>query len=518
MIWPHGSLEAKRIRKRSGSVCLGVAACLLAMGALASSALASEGIESFVTTTSTTQAGGHPNLTTSFKLENPGAPEAAQNVIFNAPQGVFGNPNAINECALVEFALDQCPSVSQAGLVTLHANYKGSPNYLLGTAPLYDVVPSNGATAEFAFIVPMLNIPISIPVAVRTASDYGLRFTVKDITQLTPLAAAELTFWGFPAESGHDQERFPRGAPGNPAGCVERSNTSCIGEATPASIPVHPLTDNPTTCTENPLATSLEVQTYHDPADSSRQESSYPRTEGCEKETFYPVLYASPTTDQTDSATGVDVELTDPQPLGFSASPSELKEAIVSLPAGFTINPDAADGQSACTDAQGNFKSEGPAECPDDSKIGTFSIGTKALSGPLQGSVFIGEPEQGDQYRLFLTASGFGINAKLVGMVRPNPETGQLTVEFPELPQAPFDEFQLHLFSGERSLMATPLSCTVYTTSAEFYPWDAALAEQESSQSFGLQLWSKQQPVPRSSASIQPEPGSRHDGSNCRLL
>ena len=169
MIWPHGSLEVKRIRKRSGSVCLGVAACLLAMGALASSALASEGIESFVTTTSTTQAGGHPNLTTSFKLENPGAPEAAQNVIFNAPQGVFGNPSAINECALVEFALDQCPSVSQAGLVTLHANYKGSPNYLLGTAPLYDVVPSNGATAEFAFIVPTLNIPISIPVAVRTA-------------------------------------------------------------------------------------------------------------------------------------------------------------------------------------------------------------------------------------------------------------------------------------------------------------------------------------------------------------
>ena len=66
----------------------------------------------------------------------------------------------------------------------------------------------------------------------------------------------------------------------------------------------------------------------------------------------YPVLYASPTTDQTDSATGVDVELTDPQPLGFSASPSGLKEAIVSLPAGFTINPDAADGHSSCADAQ----------------------------------------------------------------------------------------------------------------------------------------------------------------------
>ena len=34
------------------------------------------------------------------------------------------------------------------------------------------------------------NIPITIPVAVRTTSDYGLRFTVSDITQLTPLASA----------------------------------------------------------------------------------------------------------------------------------------------------------------------------------------------------------------------------------------------------------------------------------------------------------------------------------------
>ena len=156
------------------------------------------------------------------------------------------------------------------------------------------------------------------------------------------------------------------------------------------------------------------------------------------------------------------------------------------MPEGFTINPDAADGQAECTEAQANFNSEGPAACPDTSKIGTFSIGTPALPERLEGSVYLGEPKPGDQYRLFMMASGFGINAKIVGSVKPNPTTGQLSAEFPNLPQAPFEDFQLHLFSGERGLMATPTACTIYTVAAEFYPWNASLAEQESSQTFGL--------------------------------
>ncbi len=86
-----------------------------------------------------------------------------------------------------------------------------------------------------------------------------------------------------------------------------------------------------------------------------------------------------------------------------------------------------------------------------------------------------------------MMASGFGINAKIVGSVKPNPETGQLKAEFTDLPQAPFEDFQLHLFSGERALMATPTHCTVYTVSAEFYPWNQSLAEQGTSQVFGLE-------------------------------
>ncbi len=435
-------------------------------------------------------AGGHPNLTTSFSLENPGTPEAAENVIFNAPGGLFGNPYAITHCTSADFGLDQCPSNSQAGLITVYANYKGNPNFLLGTAPLFDVEPLGEETALFAFIVPVLNIPINIPVAVRTGSDYGLRFTVKDITQLTPLASAKLTFWGYPAlggANGHNSERFPKGAPGEPSNCPESTTTACIGAQIPASIPPEPLTDNPTTCTGEPLSTTLEVQTYQDPTHLSRKEGEYPATTACDIEVFTPVLYANPTTTETDSPSGLNIELSAPQFLGFAASPSEIKAATVTLPEGFTINPDAADGQTACTEAEAKFGSEGPAECPDSSKIGTFQVDTEALPAPLTGSVYIGEPKPGEQYRLFEIASGFGINVKLVGSIRPNLVTGQDTAVFSNLPQVPFNEFQLHLFSGERALMATPNRCSIYTTTAEFYPWNGSLAEQESKQVFSLE-------------------------------
>ena len=437
---------------------------------------------------STPQAGGHPDLVTSFELESPGAPEAAQNVIFNAPTGVFGNPQAITLCRASDFALDQCPPNSQAGLITLHANYKGNPDYVLGTAPIYSIVPqAEEETARFSFVVPTLGLPIAIPVRVRTTTDYGLRFTVKDISQLTPLASARLIFWGFPAGKSHEPERFPQGSPGNPPGCPGAEGPTCVPfPGAEASIEPQPLTDNPTICTGEALSSSLEVETYADPQNRSRAAATYPPIDGCEKEVFKPVLQASPTTNETDSASGLNLDLKAPQFLTKAAAPSEIKAATVTFPEGFTVNPDAADGQTECKEAQVNFRSEGPAECPDTSKIGTFSIGTPALPERLEGDVYIGEPKPGDQYRLYLTSHGFGIYSKLVGSVKPDPITGRLTAEFLDLPQAPFEDFQLHLFSGERGLMATPNRCAIYTVEAEFYPWNTTLAEQDTSQTFSL--------------------------------
>ena len=314
------------------SITAAIAASVaLALGAV-SPALAQEQITSFETTSSDVRAGGHPDLTTSFTLDEPGVEEAAMNVIFNAPEGVFGNINAVTNCIPSDFALDKCPPNSQIGLITVHANYSGDQNFLLGTAPMYDVSPQADQTALIQFNVPTLDIPISIPVTVRTGDDFGLRFKVSDITQLTPLASVNLIIWGFPASELHNAERFPAGSPGKPAGCPGLEDASCNPTPTKPSIPNQPFTDNPTHCSGEELATELLVETYQDPGNFSRALGAYPEVEECERETFKPLLQGRPTTDETDSAAGLDLNLSAKQFEGFAASPSEIKSAVVTFP------------------------------------------------------------------------------------------------------------------------------------------------------------------------------------------
>ena len=201
-------------------------------------------IEDFKTTATESEAGSHPDLHTHFKLGNDGgATEVAKNISFDAPRGLFGNPRVLTQCTALDFSQQQCPSDAQVGYVELHSGFeeievepdpenepgikvKKTVPGLLGVAPIFTVEPGPEEAARFAFYVPTLNIPIAIPVTVRSATDYGLRFTVSNITQAVPLNEADLTFWGFPAATktepqSHDQERFAKGVPGNPAGCTK---------------------------------------------------------------------------------------------------------------------------------------------------------------------------------------------------------------------------------------------------------------------------------------------------------
>src|SRR4029079_8128197 len=101
---------------------------------------------------------------------------------------------------------------------------------------------------------------------------------------------------------------------------------------------------------------------------------TYPEITNCEQQTFQPVFNVDVTNHSADSPSGFAIKLTATQPRVSSAAPSQIRSPTLLLPEGLTINPDAADGQGECTDAEVNFDSEGPAECPDLAKMGTFDI------------------------------------------------------------------------------------------------------------------------------------------------
>ena len=470
---PHA---AGRVRGRP------VAAVALMIGALAGPAQASESISAFTVGSSNTQAGGHPDLTTSFGLESPGKPEAAKEISVNLPAGMFGNPGAIVRCSAGDFALNQCSAGAQVGLVTLYANHEGNEHFLLGTAPVYSLDPTSEAqTALLGFTAPTVNVPISIPVDVRSGSDYGLTLHVSGIPQSIPLGFASFTFWGFPAGSEHDVDRFPPGSPGSPPGCPGLDSTACLSSPHPkAGEIVLPFIDNPSVCTGQPLVASLTVRTYQDPGNATTLPAEFPASTGCEKPKFDPVFNVGLTTDETDAPSGLDIQLIADQFVDLAPSPSQMRAATITLPEGISINPDAADGQSSCSDLQAGFGSELAGVCPDRSKIGTVEVHTPALEAPLVGSLYIGEPRPGDQYRVFMVFDGFGIHAKLPVSVQPDPQTGQLKMSVTDLPQLPFEEFDLHLFASDRGLVATPTQCGFYSADASFVPWNDKLAPQHS--------------------------------------
>ena len=104
----------------------------------------------------------------------------------------------------------------------------------------------------------------------------------------------------------------------------------------------------------------------------------------------------------------------------------------------------------------------------------------------MNGSIYIGEPKPGNQYRFFMIVDGFGIHAKLVGTFRPDPATGQVTAYFEDLPQVPFDDFDVHLFASDRGLVATPTTCRIYERRSVFFPWNRLCRKSTRAQIFSI--------------------------------
>jgi hypothetical protein len=335
--------------------------------------------------------------------------------------------------------------------------------------------------ARMAFVVPILDVPVIMPINVRSDSDYGLRISVNAISQTVALSSAFLNIWGFPADKEHDSNRFDPGHPGAPPGCPGALTVTCTEAPFPhAGETVRPFIDNPSICSEQPLPVSVDVTTYQDP-NPTHVVSTYPATTGCENQKFDPLLQAKLTTPEADAPAGLDLQLKAEQFLaGRAPSQSTLRTATLALPEGLSVNPDAADGQTSCSAEQARFGTNLAGACPDNAKIGTVEVHTPALENPLLGSLYIGEPLPGNQYRVFMIFDGLGIHAKLVADVHPDPQTGQITMSVEDIPQVPFEEFDLHLFASDRGLMATPTQCRIYTTDSTFVPWNASLSPQHS--------------------------------------
>jgi hypothetical protein len=525
----------RTVSRRSvlGGALAALAALTLLCMALADRAEAKAPIYSFETTPTSAQAGGHGDLLVSIGFRPDLSPEVPcecnepKDITVNLPPGVFGIPQNIPRCTLAEFSLGECPVESQVGVA-----------FLVGTSlAVFNMVPRSDQAALLATETPSIGArPIYTSFTVRTESDFGLESKSFGIPRVISIEKLNFLFWGIPGDPIHDALRFPMGGWGEAVGdfaakargqfgCFGRDTTSqlvaginplrepdgiCadIGTdgvqpaVTPYNETVEPFLNFPTRCS-GPLESNLDVLAYD--LESDHAPTGFPAISGCDVLSFDPTLAAKPTTTEADSPSGLDVELSIPEPTSpYAPSPSQIHATAMTLPEGFTINSNAADGKVSCTDEQARFGTRGQAQCPEHSKIGTLEIHSSALPGILPGAIYLGEPLPGNRYRVFLTADGFSLHIKLAGYVITDPSTGQLTVKFDDLPQAPFQRFRLHIFGGERGVLATPTKCGTYPVNTEFVPWNEELPHQSSTQFFTIDSGPGGSPCPPAPRRFEP--------------
>ena len=432
---------------------------------------------------SDTQAGGHPdlNIVAQWKSGGPfsGTPglilPSLRRLKVHSPTGFIGNPHVTPKCTLTEFSSASCPTDSQIGTVS-------TPNFgIFGIFfPLYNMETSPDQAGLLGFVTPLISAPVFLELSSRTDGDYGLD-TVSTPQIKLGINLLETNLWGVPADPKHDVHRFVTPLTGLAAcfdyqnGCPPGGGSLTFAES---NIPERPFLQNPTTCGV-PLVGSADVEYYEDYEVS--EDTAYPATTGCQQLSFSPSVLAKPTTDRADTASGLDLTIKVPQSQsGETPASSELRTSLIKLPEGFTINPNAADGKVACPDTAAQIGTLFAAICPQNSKIATLVLDVAALPAPIPGAIYLAEPKPGEPYRVILAADGFATHVKLLGSVRPDAQTGRLTLAFEDLPQSPLQEFDVHVFGSERGLFASPPKCGHTPVESEFVPWDHELLNSNS--------------------------------------
>jgi hypothetical protein len=443
-----------------------------------------------------TQAGSHPFQTTfTIGLNQTAEAEPAalvKDLHFKLPPGMVGNPTPITQCTLAQFASLQCPQQSVVGAVIVTFNEPDLLGISTWTTPLYNLEPAYGEPARFGF-APTRQTPVFIDTAVQTGGDYGIVGNVDNIIQTVGFLDSEVTFWGVPGDSRHD------GARG--ADCQFAESEAAEG-LKPSSV-CTPLEDHhpapfmtmPTECTGS-LQTSVEGDSWDTPVPEGQEQSvpgqAMPALDGCNRLPFSPSVRVTPdgTAGSTPTGLNVDEHISQETTLvGNGLAESAVKGLTVTLPEGVALNPAAADGLQACSEAQIGLQDAEVPSCPEDSKVATATIRTPVLPDALEGAVYLAEQNQnpfGSLVALYLFAEDpkAGLSVKATGQVVENPVTGQLTTHFERdplfegqtitsqyLPPLPAEDIELHFFGGDRAPLTTPALCGAYTTATTFTPW-----------------------------------------------
>ena len=487
------------MRRRWAPCAILLAVSLAAV--LPAAAQADFGIEAFDATLlaegggPATEAGSHPvSLELSIGLAHAGAFAEGdlRDLEMDLPPGLLVNPNAVPYCSQADFLTprsspweaslsgESCPDNTQVGTVTVDSSFAGGESRTFG---IFNLAPPPGAPVELAanpYGAPLIFVP-----RVRQGEgDYGFTLQARDVSQLVSISSLRLSLWGSPWALLHNDRR------GN---CLNEEEPSfgwakcSVGR--PFKTPSRAYLTLPSTC-EDPLSFDARAVSWQGASTSAS--SQVPTLEDCRTLAFEPRAGAVLINPRTSSPSGYRFEIA-VDTSGVTApglrAPAPVRRAFIRLPEGVTINPAVGSGLGVCTPAQYEAEtatSPAGAGCPNQAKIGDFTVRSPVVAGALEGSIYLAAPFQnpsGGLLAIYLVAKNpqRGFRVKVAGSLNADPVTGRLTADFDRLPQLPYSQLVFFFREGQRSPLATPAGCGSYSTAAELTSWsDPALVARAS--------------------------------------
>jgi hypothetical protein len=431
------------------------------------------------------RAGGHPYSATTAIFPNTvrsvkGAliPIAdVEDLVVSLPPGFVGNTTAVPACP-ESTPVQNCPRETMIGTIEPAIQNFGERG---PATPLFNSEGAYGYPAKFRFRV-LETVDLNVVASLRSDSDFGADAGSLQTPQIDQFLGAFVTLWGQPADPSHDSVR-----------CAAQKNKIDLREGCgPSTAPNNAFVTNSSDCDEQALVAGLNggsvpvglsTTWWQAPAVVSHDTAGVPPVSDCGPVPFDPSVAIDPTVVQPDSPTGLEVGMTFPHeglldPAGRDSA--HLKRAVVELPEGLTINPAAAGGLDACTDAQLNLTNKSPMVCPDASKIASATATSPLLAESLSGSMFIRsqnsmDPESGEMFRVALVLENKqrGVSVRLPGRVKADADTGRLTAVFDNNPRLPVGDIEIKIKGGSRAPLATPKACGTHEIETELSSWSA---------------------------------------------
>ena len=396
-------------------------------------------------------SGAHPvmDITTTFDVsDGRGGATTARQIVQHLGAGIVANPHATAQCSQADFnqaspTAAACAANTQVGTATATVLVAPATTRTL-SGVIYNLEPNSGEPAALGIafdLTPLGRAGLFLKdFAAITVdpTDLGLLTTLRDLNPTLPVVATRLTLWGYAATGG--------------------------------SPPLVPYFTNPAAC--SPASVSVSADAYD--GESSSNSGSYTPTD-CDTAPFDTSLTLAANPSSTDSLSAISVDVK-PALIFVPRVNSYIRQNTVILPPGVLLNPELAASLDACTDAQFARNDPGVApSCPASSEIGRVTFVSPIL-GPFVGKAYFGTGTSTDTLRLFLDTPLFGAHIKVVGGVRPDKVTGQVTTVFDDLPQVAFTDFQVDFNGAPRSVFTTPRTCGVNTGSAINNPYSGGPA------------------------------------------